>query len=313
MIEQEQEDVASAQIAAVRAFNRFYTRQIGALSEGLLDSTFSLTEARILYELAHRDGLTASLLARALEIDAGYLSRCLRKLEDRGLLVRQKSETDQRQSVLALTGRGREEFAPLESGADAEVSKLLIRFAESERRRLVEAMRTVRAVLGPDEDAAAPYLLRAPEPGDLGFIIHRQARLYHDDYGLDQRFEGLIAGIVSAFVDTFDPVRERAWVAERHGAVVGSIFCMKASDTTAKLRLLYVEPSARGLGIGRRLVEEVIRFARAKNYQALTLWTNDVLDSARRIYEAAGFVLVEEENHHSFGQDLVGQNWTLAL
>lgn len=306
-------NVAPDQIAAMRAFNRFYTRQIGALNEGLLRSDFSLAEARVLYELAHRDGLNAGELARSLGLDAGYLSRILKRFQTRGLVERRRSESDRRQSVLSLTEEGREAFAPLDSGAREEVRNLLCNFPESERRRLVNAMATVREILGPRGSPSEPYLLRPPEPGDYGWIVHRQARLYHDDFGLDQRFEGLIAGIVSQFIEQLDPTCERCWIAERHGEVVGSIFCVRASDEVAKLRLLYVEPSARGLGIGRRLVEEVIRFARSKGYRTLTLWTNDVLVSARKIYQATGFALVEEEHHHSFGKDLVGQNWTLDL
>lgn len=300
------------QIAAIRRFNRFYTRQIGLLDEGLLKSPFSLTEARVLYELAHRDGLTASDLGRDLGLDAGYLSRILKKFEGQGLLDRTPAESDARQSVLALTGAGRAAFAPLNSASSAEVRALLRGLPPDSRERLVDAMRTIGRLLG-DEPPPVAYILRPPEPGDLGLIVSQQMRLYHREYGWDWTFEGLAAEIVAHFVANFDPDRERGWVAERDGAVVGAVFCVRATDELAKLRMLHVEPAARGLGIGRRLVDEVIRFARARGYRRVTLWTNDVLVSARRIYHAAGFRLVEEERHHAFGHDLVGQNWELAL
>ncbi|MER8395675.1 bifunctional helix-turn-helix transcriptional regulator/GNAT family N-acetyltransferase [Mesorhizobium sp. M0045] len=300
-------------IDAVRAFNRFYTRQIGLLDEGLLKSTFSLTEARVLYELAHRDGLTATDLGRDLGLDAGYLSRLLKKFEERDLVERATIEADARRSSIALTKAGRQAFAPLNQGSHEQVAALLERLSAAEQDRLVRAMQTVQRLLGGSAEPKIPYMLRSLQVGDIGWIIHRQGLLYAQEYGWDETYEALVAEILGAFVKSFDPKWERSWIAEREGEVVGSVFVMHQSDEVAKLRLLYVEPSARGLGIGRRLVEECIGFARTKGYRTLTLWTNDVLTSARRIYEAAGFKLTDEERHHSFGKDLVGQNWNLEL
>jgi DNA-binding MarR family transcriptional regulator/GNAT superfamily N-acetyltransferase len=300
-------------IAAVRAFTRFYTRQIGLLDEGLHKSAFSLTEARVLYELAHRDGLTATDLGRDLGLDAGYLSRMLKKFEATGLVERAAHAADARQSVIALTAKGRKAFAPLNEASQKQVMAFLDGLSGRQGEKLVAAMETVQRLMGGGEESAPPYVVRPLQVGDIGWIIHRQGLLYAQEYGWDGTYEALVAEILAAFVKNFDPEREAAWVAEMDGEVVGSIFAVKKSDTVAKLRLLYVEPSARGLGIGRRLVDECIAFARAKNYRTLTLWTNDVLVSARRIYQAAGFVLGDEEKHHAFGKDLVGQNWNLEL
>ncbi|MES0156055.1 helix-turn-helix domain-containing GNAT family N-acetyltransferase [Mesorhizobium sp. M0018] len=300
-------------IDAVRAFNRFYTRQIGLLDEGLLKSTFSLTEARVLYELAHRDGLTATDLGRDLGLDAGYLSRLLKKFEERDLVERATIEADARRSTIALTKAGRQAFAPLNQGSHDQVAALLDRLPVPEQDRLVKAMQTVQRLLGGSAEPKIPYMLRPLQVGDIGWIIHRQGLLYAQEYGWDETYEALVAEILGAFVKSFDPKWERSWIAERQGEVVGSVFVVRQSDAVAKLRLLYVEPSARGLGIGKRLVEECIGFCRATGYTTLTLWTNDVLAAARHIYEAAGFKLTNEERHHSFGKDLVGQNWNLEL
>ncbi|MEI9405485.1 helix-turn-helix domain-containing GNAT family N-acetyltransferase [Mesorhizobium argentiipisi] len=300
-------------IDAVRAFNRFYTRQLGLLDEGLLKSPFSLTEARVLYELAHRDGLVASDLVRDLGLDPGYVSRLLKKFEERGLVGREASETDARRASIALTPAGREAFAPLNQDSHDQVRALLDRLAPAEQERLVNAMRTVQDLLGDRPEAKVHYILRPLQVGDIGWITHRQGLIYAQDYGWDETYEALVAEILGEFVKNFVPQWERSWIAERKGEVVGSVFVMRKSPKVAKLRLLYVEPSARGLGIGRRLVDECITFARAKGYKTLTLWTNDILGSARRIYQAAGFKLVEEERHHSFGKDLVGQTWNLEL
>lgn len=300
-------------IDAVRAFNRFYTRQIGLLDEGLLKSAFSLTEARVLYELAHRDGLTATDLGRELGLDAGYLSRLLKKFEERGLVERAATEADARRSSIVLTLAGRQAFAPLNRDSHDQVAALLDRLPALEQDRLVKAMQTVQRLLGEGFEPKIPYILRPLQVGDIGWIVRRQGMLYAQDYGWDETYEALVAEILGAFIKSFDPKWERSWIAEREGEVVGSVFLVRKSDEVAKLRLLYVEPSARGLGIGKRLVDECIGFARARGYQTLTLWTNDILVSARRIYEAAGFKLVEEERHHSFGKDLVGQNWNLEL
>lgn len=301
------------QIAVVRGFSRFYTRLVGLLNEGILKSEYSLTEVRILYELAHRDGLSASDLVRELGLDAGYLSRVLKRFEARGLLARSPAPQDARQTLLALTPAGRKAFRPLDRASRDEIAQMLQALDAPERDRLVQSMLAIERLLGERAEPAVPYMLRPLQSGDIGWITHRQGVLYNREYGWDETFEALVAQILAKFVEEFDPGRERAWVAEREGEVVGSVFVVKESDTVAKLRLLYVEPSARGLGIGRRLVDECIAFARAKGYKRMVLWTNDVLASARRIYQAAGFQLVEQENHHSFGKDLVGQNWALDL
>ena len=300
-------------IAAVRHFNRFYTRQIGLLDEGLLQSKFSLTEVRVLFELAHHDDLTATSLANLLGIDPGYLSRILKRFEEGGLLARRATPHDARQAVLALTRAGRAAFRPLDQGTEHQIAALLAPLGAAERGSLIQAMRTIETLLGGEADTRTPWLLREPRCGDHGWIIHRQAVLYRDEYGFDATFEALIAEIIGAFVRTRDPRKERGWVAERDGRILGSVFAVRESDAICKLRLLYVEPGARGLGIGRRLVEECIAFARETGYRTLTLWTNDILVAARRIYEAAGFRLASEERHHSFGHDLVGQNWVLQL
>ncbi|TGT43986.1 helix-turn-helix domain-containing GNAT family N-acetyltransferase [Mesorhizobium sp. M8A.F.Ca.ET.165.01.1.1] len=300
-------------IDAVRAFNRFYTRQIGVLDEGWLKSTFSLTEARVLYELAHRDGLVASDLVRDLGLDPGYVSRLLKKFEERGLVEREATEADARRASIALTPAGREAFAPLNQDSHDQVRALLDRLAPVDQDRLVKAMRIVQDLLGDRPEPRVPYILRPLEVGDIGWVTRRQGMLYAQDYGWDETYEALVAEILGEFVKKFDPKWERGWIAEREGEVVGSVFVVRKSDQVAKLRLLYVEPSARGLGIGKRLVEECIGFARARGYKTLTLWTNDILTAARHIYQAAGFKLTEEEPHHSFGKDLVGQNWDLEL
>jgi DNA-binding MarR family transcriptional regulator/N-acetylglutamate synthase-like GNAT family acetyltransferase len=301
------------QIADVRAFTRFYTRQIGLLEERLHRSAFSLTEARVLYELAHRNGLTATDLGRDLGLDAGYLSRLLKKFESRGFVTRAPAPADARQSVLSITEAGRKAFEPLDRASREEVTGLLGRLSAEHREAVVVAMRRVQRLLGRDREPAPPDTLRPLQVGDIGWIVHRQGVLYAREYGWDESYEALAAEILAGFVKSFDPEYENAWIAEREGEVVGSVFLMRKSAEVAKLRLLYVEPSARGLGIGRRLVDECIGFARAKGYKTLTLWTNDVLVSARRIYQAAGFQLTGEERHHSFGKDLVGQTWDLAL
>jgi DNA-binding MarR family transcriptional regulator/GNAT superfamily N-acetyltransferase len=300
-------------IDAVRSFTRFYTSRLGVLREGLLDSGFSLTEARVLYELANRKHPTAKDLARDLELDTGYLSRILKRFEEHGLLERARSESDARRAYLALTAAGRAAFAPLNERSREQVADLLSRLSEADRRRLVEAMGTVQRLLAPEPTDRAPYILRPHRPGDMGWIVHRHGALYGQEYGWDETFEALVAEIAATFIKDFDAKRERCWIAEKDGEIVGSVLLVKQSDEVAKLRLLYVEPKARGLGIGKRFVEECIRFARAAGYRRLTLWTNDVLHAARAIYSAAGFRLVKAEPHRSFGQDLVGENWEMEL
>ncbi len=301
------------QVAAIRQFNRFYTRRLGLLNQGLLESVFSLTEARLLYEVASRDGLTATDLRRELNLDAGYLSRLLKKFVGRGLIKRIRSQSDARQFKLVLTAAGRAAFGPLDRASHAEISAMLEELSAGDAERLVGAVKTAQRLLGGGRSPPAPYILRSLKPGDIGWITHRQGLLYSREYGWDETFEALVAEILGAFVTNFSPESERCWIAERDGEIIGSVFLARGSDQVARLRLLYVEPSARGLGIGRRLVEECITFARTKGYRTLTLWTNDVLASARRIYQAAGFKLVKEERHHSFGNDLVGQNWDRDL
>jgi DNA-binding MarR family transcriptional regulator/N-acetylglutamate synthase-like GNAT family acetyltransferase len=300
-------------ITAVRRFNRFYTRQIGLLQEGYLESPFSLSQVRVLYELAHQDKPTAAELSRDLGLDPGYLSRVLRGFEKRRLISRTRSEADGRQSHLELTARGQAAFAPLERRSHQEIGDIVARLPAPEQVRLVEAMHVIEGILGARPEQKVPYILRPHQPGDMGWVVHRHGVLYAQEYGWDERFEALVAEIVARFVRDFDPKRERCWIAEKNGESVGSVFLVKQSKTVAKLRLLLVEPKARGLGIGERLVAECLRFARQAGYRKVTLWTNSILRSARRIYEKAGFRLVHEERHKSFGHDLVGETWEREL
>jgi len=308
-----QEDELETRIDAVRHFNRFFTRRIGVLREGLLHTPHSLTEARILFEIANRDEPTASDLSRELGLDPGYLSRMLARLEQQGLIDKVRSETDARRRLLSLTPAGKEAFSLLDSRSREEVAEMLGELSEGGQRRLLEAMRTIESVLDRGFKFSEPFFLRPHEPGDMGWVVHRHGVLYAQEYGWDERFEALVAQIVADFINNYDPAKERCWIAEMNGEIVGCVFLVKAGDTVAKLRLLLVEPKARSLGLGTRLVEECIRFARSRGYETLMLWTNSVLDAARRIYEKQGFKLVEEEEHHSFGHDLAGQNWELAL
>jgi DNA-binding MarR family transcriptional regulator/GNAT superfamily N-acetyltransferase len=301
------------QIAAVRQFTRFYTGRLGVLQEGLLESGFSLTEARVLYELANRNRPTASELGRDLGLDAGYLSRILKRFEDQGLVVRTRSESDARQSHLELTEAGRHSFEPLDQRSRDQVDDLLSRLPETDRARLVDAMSMIQTLLGEAQSKSEPYLLRPHRPGDMGWIVHRHGALYAQEYGWDESFEALVADIAASFIRDFDPKRERCWIAEKDGEIVGSVLLVKQEKEVAKLRLLYVEPKARGLGIGKRFVDECIRFARMAGYRRISLWTNDVLHAARAIYTAAGFRLVRSEPHSSFGHDLVGEFWELEL
>lgn len=306
-------DDLSGRVAAVRAFNRFYTDMIGVLQEGVHHSPYSLTEARLIFELAHRENATeASDLRRALHIDAGYLSRVLARFQADGLIVRERSDVDARRQIVRLTDQGRAMFEALDEQASAEVRQLIGKLPDEDQRRLVGAMDLIHRVLAraPRPDA---YVLRPLRPGDLGWVVHRHGVLYAEEYGWDETFEALVARIVADYIDHHDPRRESGWIAEVDGEPVGCIFCMKKDDETAQLRILLVEPSARGLGIGGRLVDECIRFAQRAGYRQMTLWTNDVLVDARRIYERAGFELVKEEPHHSFGHDLVGQYWSRNL
>ena len=300
-------------VDAVREFNRFYTRRIGVLDEAYLGSRFSLTEVRVLYELAHREKATAAELARELGLDAGYLSRIVRGFTRRGVIAKTGAKDDARKTILRLTARGRRVTLPLEAKARTQIGAMLDDVPVSRQAHIVEAMRAIETSLAGSTPARPRIGLRSHRPGDMGWVVERHGTLYSQEYGWDETFEALVAGIVAKFIEHLDPERERCWIADLDGEPVGCVFCVRKSKSVAKLRLLLVEPRARGLGIGRRLVDECIRFARAAGYRELTLWTNDVLVAARHIYERAGFRLVESEPHHSFGKDLVGQNWTLRL
>jgi DNA-binding MarR family transcriptional regulator/GNAT superfamily N-acetyltransferase len=299
-------------IAAVRRFNRFYTRTIGALQEGLLHSSFSLTEARVLYELNQRARATAAELCRDLDLDAGYLSRILQRLERDGLLARSVSAADRRQSLLSLTEAGHAAFAPLDQGAREEVGRLLAALPETAQKTLVDAMARIESLLVPAK-TPRPWLLRQHRPGDIGWVIARHGAIYSEEYGFDSRFEALVAHVAGDFLASHDPKVERCWIAECDGVNVGSVFLVRKSAAEAKLRLLIVEPSARGAGIGRRLVAECIAFARCTGYRTMTLWTNDVLLAARTIYQQAGFRLVASHPHSDFGPSMVGEDWELGL
>ncbi|RJE85989.1 GNAT family N-acetyltransferase [Paracoccus onubensis] len=309
------ENPSDSDIASVRQFNRFHTRLVGALNDRLLASDYSLPQVRILYEIANARPdapPSARELGRILRMDTGYLSRIVSGLEGEGLVMRTPSSDNAKRLALTLTDRGRAVFNGLNAASAEEVAALLAPLSKSERGQLVGAMHRIRRLLGDGPDDRT-FILRDPRPGDLGWITHRQGMLYAREYGWDWTFEALVAEIVGQFVKEFIPDRERCWIAEMEGVVVGSVFVVRQDDETAKLRLLYVDPAARGRGLGRRLVEECIRFAQGKGYRRMVLWTNDILISARRIYEAAGFTLIEEEPHHSFGKDLVGQVWERNL
>ena len=299
-------------VSAIRGFNRFYTRKIGVV-DGVASNPFSLAEARVLYELAHREQPTATDIRKELGLDAGYMSRILREFERRKLVTREQSKTDERQRFLSLTAKGREAFAPLDERSNRDVAAMLKKLSPTERKQLVDAVRTVGRLLGDKAQPRTPYLLRQHQPGDMGWIVHRQAILYAEEYGWDGTYEALAAEIVAQFIKNYDPKCERCWIAEKDGERVGAVFVAKASGETAKLRLLHVEPEVRGLGIGKRLVDECVRFARQAGYQKMTLWTQDILHAARHLYKQAGFRIVREEQHHSFGKDLTAETWELDL
>jgi DNA-binding MarR family transcriptional regulator/GNAT superfamily N-acetyltransferase len=296
---------------AVRAFNRFYTRRIGIVREGYLQSRFSLTEARVLYELAQSHSLTASRIGAALDLDAGYLSRMLRRFEQEGLLVRAPSETDRRQNFLALTEAGRAAFTPLDERSRQEIGAMLADLPEADQETVVASMQSIARLLS--DRPSTSWTVRHPAPGDIGWVIERHAALYAQEYNFNHKFEALVAQVAGAFLAEHDPARERGWVVERDGVRLGSVFLMRKTDEIGKLRLLLVEPSARGLGLGRRLVQDCIAFARQAGYRRMTLWTNDILIAARGIYRAAGFRLVGSEPHSDFGPPMVGEEWELEL
>jgi DNA-binding MarR family transcriptional regulator/GNAT superfamily N-acetyltransferase len=303
-------------VQAIRRFNRFYTRQIGVLQEHLLESQFSLTEVRVLYELAHRERVTAGELCQDLGLDRGYLSRMLQNFETEGVIKTAPSPDDRRRVFLSLTAKGRKIFAPLEQRSSGEVAAMLAKLSSARQKTLLSAMREIEGVLAPSNSAQAdvPYILRPHQPGDMGWVVHRHGVLYSKEYGYDERFEALVAEIVAYFIQNFDPKRDRCWVAERQGEIVGSIFLVRKSKTVAKLRLLLVEPSARGLGIGRKLVEECVAFAREVGYRKIMLWTQSELSAARHLYEQAGFKLAGEKHHDSWSRKgLVAETWELML
>jgi DNA-binding MarR family transcriptional regulator/GNAT superfamily N-acetyltransferase len=303
-------------IATVRRFNRFYTRQIGVLRKNYLDSPYSLGEMRVLYELAHGGARTASDIGRALDLDAGYLSRVLRNFEKRGLISRKTSAKDARQSHLALTARGAKIFTPLERRSQDLVGGMLGKLKANEQARLVAAMTTIETLLGEPPSAGAgkrTYTLRPPHHGDFGWMVARHAQLYAQEYGWVEPFEGLCAQIVADFVNNHDAKRERCWIAELNGENVGCIMLAKDSAEVARIRLLLVDPKARGLGVGARLVEECVRFARQAGYKKITLWTHSILTAARHIYEKAGFTLTSSEKKRSWSKDVVAEYWDLEL
>jgi DNA-binding MarR family transcriptional regulator/GNAT superfamily N-acetyltransferase len=304
-------------IAMVRRFNRFYTRQLGVLRKTFLDSPYSLGEARVLYEIANGKSPTATDIGRALDLDAGYLSRTLRNFERQGLVARKTSPTDARQNHLVLTGRGRRAFAPLRERNQQQVRKMLGGLSRAEQARLVAAMATIESLIGaPSAGTPAPhgaFILRPPKPGDFGWIVKRNAQIYAEEYGWIAPFEGLCAQIVADFVNKHDPKRERCWIAEMHGETIGSIMLAKETERVARIRLLVLDPKARGLGIGARLVDESIQFARRAGYKKITLWTHSVLTAARHIYEKSGFKLMRSERHRSWGRPVVSEHWDLEL
>jgi len=300
-------------VLAVRRFNRFYTRQIGVLQEHIYRSQFSLTEVRVLYELAYQKNVTAGELCRELGLDRGYLSRMLRNFEAQGLISSTVSSTDRRRIFLSLTNKGRKVFAPLDRRSSAEISAMLAPHSAPKQKTLLGAMRRIESILAPVSESAA-YTLRPHKPGDMGWIVHRHGELYAQEYHYDERFEGMVAEVAAKFIQNFDAKRERCWIAERDGEILGSVFLVQESKSAAKLRLLFVEPSARGLGIGRNLVAECVSFARLAGYKKLILWTQSELAAARHLYEEAGFKLVKEEPHQSWGRkDLVAETWELKL
>jgi DNA-binding MarR family transcriptional regulator/N-acetylglutamate synthase-like GNAT family acetyltransferase len=300
------------EVAAVRAFNRFYTRKLGVLDQHLLESPFSLSEARVLYELAHREDAAARDIGIELGLDAGYLSRIVQKFDDDGLITRKPLPADRRQVRLGLTAKGRQAFAKLNRSSHDEVATMLAALTPGDRARVTAAMAIIERLLGTTNLAAAA-ILRDPRPGDMGWVVQSHGALYASEYGFDASFEALVAEIAAKFLTSFDASRERCWIADIEGTQVGSIFLVRHTDDVAKLRLLLVDPAGRGQGLGQRLVAECIAFARACGYRRITLWTQSILVAARAIYQAAGFKLVATEPHRSFGQSLIGETWELEL
>ncbi len=304
---------ASDEISAVRAFTRFYTSRLGVLDRHLLKSQFSPSEARVLYELANRENPSAKAIGSELNLDPGYLSRIIQKLEQAGLISRKALPSDRRQYQLSLTAKGRQSYSKLDRRSQAEVGEMLAKLPEGDRLCLTGAMATIQRLLKPSSGPAASAVLREPRPGDMGFVVKSHAALYASEYGFDASFEALVAEIAAKFLRSFDASRERCWIAELDGIQVGSVFLVRESDEVAKLRLLLVEPAGRGHGLGRRLVEEAIAFARACGYRKITLWTQSILVAARKLYQGAGFILLKTEPHRSFGQNLIGETWELKF
>jgi DNA-binding MarR family transcriptional regulator/GNAT superfamily N-acetyltransferase len=304
---------ADDQISAVRAFNRFYTRKLGVLDQQLLKSPFSLSEARVLYELATRENLSAKEIGIELGLDPGYLSRIVQNFDDNGLIIRTPVPSDRRQYQLSLTAKGRQAFAKLSRSSQDDVAHMLAALAPGDSKRLIEAMTVIERLLGEPPVSRPPAVLREPRPGDMGWVVQSHGSLYASEYGFDSSFEGLVAEIAAKFLSSFDASRERCWIADIDGAQVGSVFLVRHTDDVAKLRLLLVDPAGRGQGLGQRLVAECVAFARACGYRKITLWTQSILVAARRIYQDAGFVLVATEPHRSFGQSLIGETWELEL
>src|SRR4051812_38215526 len=305
-----------ARIAAVRRFSRFYTRQLGLLQESLVHTRFSLSEARVLYELAHRDSVTASELATDLDLDHGYLSRILRRFAEDGLLAKKRAPDDARQSLITITAKGRKAFAPLNKGSHDQVAAMLQQLSSADQSRVVGAMNTVETLLGASSQSSPSVpaiILRTHQPGDMGWVTSAHGALYAQEYGWNIEFEALVAKITAEFIENFDAKRERCWIAELDGERVGSVFVVRKNDDIAKLRLLIIDPKARGMGLGTRFVDECLRFAKETGYSSMTLWTQSILTAARAIYARAGFKLVAEEPHHSFGVDLVGETWERDL
>jgi DNA-binding MarR family transcriptional regulator/GNAT superfamily N-acetyltransferase len=306
-------DTNTAEVEAVRAFNRFWTARIGVLSQSHLETPYSLTEARVLFELAQRPSTEVGDLRRTLDLDPGYLSRILGAFKVGGLVEVAPSEADRRQKLARLTGRGRRAYDVLNARSASSVRAMLARLTKDERRELVGAMGTLQGLLGAEARSPRSFVLRAPRAGELGWVVYRHGALYSEEYGWDETFEALVATLVAEYAARERSPDEAAWIAEVDGEPAGCVFCVRKSAKVAQLRLLLVEPRARGMGLGARLVLECIRFARLRGYQRLTLWTNDVLHSARRIYEEAGFVLVTQKKHRAFGHALVAQTWSLDL
>lgn len=304
--------IPAERIAAVREFNRMYTKVIGVLDERMLSTPYSLTEVRVLFELAQRDTMPVTLLRQTLGLDPGYLSRLLARFESDGLVARERSANDGRAQVVSLTAAGKDVFGKLDNLSSDHVGQLLAGLSEQNQRSLVQAMDTIRVRLG-DRPRPDTVVLRPPRVGDYGWVIHRHGAMYAQEYGWDASFEALTARVVADYLDDHDPHREAGWIADLHSEPAGCVFCVRKDDRTAKLRLLLVEPSARGHGIGSRLVKECVNFARGAGYRAMELWTVDVLVAARRIYQHEGFQLVAEEPGKHFGHELTGQTWRLEL